>query len=141
MDSLHPILQSKFCSILPTLPCVPNFLHILWLFFDTPVSDKHCKSWNPTKCTLSAQLLCLQFKHFSDHSALNHNQLINGKKHSQVSKTLFHVIHSIPILTIRIFAKKNGLIKKVSNRSQTTFHIIYQVQYDSAPKFHHQRVY
>jgi len=38
----------------------------------------------------------------SHHSVLKHNELINGKKHSQVLKAIFHVIHSIHLLTIHM---------------------------------------
>ena len=44
--------QSKISSKLFSLLCMPNSLLILWLFFDTPASDKHCKLWNSRKCIL-----------------------------------------------------------------------------------------
>jgi len=96
---------------------------------------------NPQNASFSAQFLCLQFKHSSHHSALKHNQLINGKKHSQVLKAFFHVFHSIHVFTIHIL--KNKIDQLISNQSdpQTTFHTTYQLQKVSAPRCQIHRVF
>jgi len=112
---------------------MPHSLHILWLFFDTPVSGWQCKLWNSTKCILFCPLpvfpvsaLCSQtqwaYKWQKTFPSL--------KSHSSACYS-FNTSSYNPYLN-----KQNGLIKMQSNRSQTKFHITYRLQYVSATRRH-----
>jgi hypothetical protein len=102
-------------------PMYATFLTHLPLFFDIPESEKQYKLENPHYASFPSNFLCFYTKHYSHHSILKQNQLINGKKHSPFLKFAFYVIHVMH----PYFNQQNGLIKKQYNRSQTTFLITY----------------
>ena len=132
MHSFLLISQSKIYSRLLSLPCMPHSLHILLLFFATPVSNRQWKLWNSSKCILFCPLpvfpvssLCSQTQR-----AYKWQKTLPSLK-SHFSCYSFHTSSYNPYLN-----KQNGLIKTQSNRSQITFHITYRLLYVSATRRH-----
>jgi len=124
-----PFLFSNQNSVQDYFHC--HACHIPYSFCDCSLIPYYLTSTvnyeTPQNASFSAQFLCLQFKHYSHHSALKHNQLINGKKHYQALKDLFDVIHSTHLLTICILTK-NGLIK--SNQTDQKPHFILHINHN-----------
>jgi len=141
MDPFLLIFPSQICSILPSLPCMPHSLPIMPLLSDTLQSHKHYKSSNST--------LCLFFLPFP----LSSVQTLFPSLCSQTEPTYKWQIALRSITSIFLcfshhvfpynlyFKLQNWLIKKEQNRSQTTFHITYQLLYISAPRCHLHTVY
>ena len=106
-----------------------TFLTHFATFFNIPISDKQYKLRNSTLCIVSSNFLCLYSKHYSRHSVLKQNQLINGKKHSPFLKALLYVIH----IMHPYFNQQNGLI--TSNKTDHKPHFILHTKYYT---FQHQ---
>ena len=92
-QTLSFLFSNQITSRLHSFPCIPHSLPICHC---SPIPHYLTNSTNyetPHYTSFSPNFLCLYSKHYSLHSVLKQNQLINGKKHSPFLKALLYVIH------------------------------------------------
>ena len=110
------LLNSLFPTCFPIknlfkITIIPMHSTFLTHLHCSPIPQYLTNSTNyetPHYPSFSSNFLCLYSKHYSHHSVLKQNQLINGKKHSPFLKALLYVIH----IMHPYFNQQNGLIKE-----------------------------
>jgi hypothetical protein len=108
------LLNGLFPSCFP-IRTLQNYIHSHACHIPYPFSNCSLIPYNltssinyktPHYASFSSHFLSLQLKHYSHHSVLKQNWLINGKKHSSVFSALLYVSHIMHFLTIYILTYK-----------------------------------